>query len=86
MKFLLKCIYCCKCSLSSICEKDSNNLFSLINLFFNGFMAAYLLFFNLAICALLVQLFFDKYNILLFSSNTVDEILGLFISNSFGVV
>ena len=56
-----------------------------MNLFFNGFNAAYLLFFNLAICALLVLLFFDEYIFLLFSSNTFNEVLGLFISNSSGV-
>ena len=49
------------CSLNSICEKDANILSNLMNLFFNGFNAAYLLFFNLAICALLVPLFFDVY-------------------------
>ena len=56
-----------------------------MNLFFNGFNAAYLLFFNLAICALLALLFFDEYIFLLFSSNTFNEVLGLFISNSSGV-
>ena len=56
-----------------------------MNLFFNGFNAAYLLFFNLAICDLLVLLFFDEYIFLLFSSNTFNEVLGLFISNSSGV-
>ena len=78
--------FCSVCSLNSICKKDANNLFSLINLFFNGFIAAYLLFFNLTICALLALLFFDVYNLLLFSSDTVNEVLGLFISNSFGVI
>ena len=47
-------IFCRVCSLNSKCEKDSNILFNLINLFFNGFTAAYLLSFNLTICALLV--------------------------------
>ena len=69
-------------SLNPVCEKDSNILFSLINLFFNGFIATYLLSFNLTIWALLVLLFFGKYIILLFLSNTVNEILGLFISKS----
>ena len=73
------------CSLNSKCKKDSNNLSSLINLFFNGFTAAYLSF-NLSICALLLLLFFGKYVILLFSSKTVNEILGLFISKSLGVM
>ena len=73
-------------SLNSICEKDSNKLFCLINLFLHGFIAAYLLSFNLTICALLVLLFFDRYNILFFSSNTVNQILGLFISNLLGVM
>ena len=72
------------CSLNSVCEKDSNILFSLINLFFNGFITTYLLSFNLTIWSLLVLLFFGKYMILLFLSNTVSEILGLFISKSLG--
>ena len=57
-----------------------------MNLFFNGFIAAYLSFFNLTICALLAPLFFGVYNILLFSSNIVNEVLGLYISISFGVI
>ena len=57
-----------------------------MKLFFNGFIAAYLLFFNLAISALLSLLYFDVYILLLFSSNTVNEILGLFISRSFGII
>ena len=52
-----------------------------MNLFFNGFIVAYLLFFNLAICTFIVLLFFDVYILLLFSSNTANEILGIFISN-----
>ena len=72
------------CSLNPVCEKDSNILFSLINLFFNGFITTYLLSFNLTIWSLLVLLFFGKYMILLFLSNTVSEILGLFISKSLG--
>ena len=78
-------ILCNICSLDSICEKDVNILSNLINLFFNSLNAEYLLFFNLAICTLLVLLFFDEYIFLLFSSNTVDEVLELFISNSSGV-
>ena len=74
------------CSLNSMREKDANNLFSLMNLFLNGFNAAYLLFYNFTICALLVLLFFVIYIILLFSSNIVNEVLGLFISNSLGVI
>ena len=57
-----------------------------MNIFFNGFIAAYLSIFNLTICALLVPLFFGVYNILLFSSNIVNEVLGLYISISFGVI
>ena len=78
-------ILCNICSLDSICEKDVNILSNLINLFFNSLNAEYLLFFNLAICTLLVLLFFDEYIFLLFSSNTVNEVLELFISNSSGV-
>ena len=57
-----------------------------MNLFFIGFNEAYLLFFNWTICALLALLFFVMYIFLLFSSNTNNEILGLFISNLVGVV
>ena len=67
-------------------KKDANNLSSLINLFFNGFLAAYLSFLNLTICALLAPLFFVVYNLLLFSSNIVNEVLRLFISNLFAVI
>ena len=69
-----------------MCEKDANKLSSLMNLFFNGFIAAYVLFFNLIICALLVLLFFDEYIFLSFSSNTVNKVLRLFFSNSSGVI
>ena len=79
-------IFCSICSLNSLCEKDANNLSSLINLFFNGFIVAYLLFSNFTICVLLAPLFFGVYNLLLFSSNNVNEVLGLFISNSFSVI
>ena len=41
---------------------------------------------DLTVCTLLVLLFFDVYNTLLFSSNTVNEILELFISNLLGVM
>ena len=51
-------IFCRICSLNSKCKKDSNILFNLINIFFNGFTAAYLLFCNLTICALLILSFF----------------------------
>ena len=57
-----------------------------MNFFFNGFNAACLLFVNLTICVLLVLLFFVTSIILLFSSNIVNEVLGLFISNSVGVI
>ena len=57
-----------------------------MNIFFNGFIAAYLSIFNLTICALLAPLFFGVYNILLFSSNIVNEVLRLYISISFGVI
>ena len=71
------------CSLNSLCEKDVNMLSNLMKLFFNHFNAAYLLFFNLTICALLVCYI---YIFLLFSSNIVNEVFGLFISNSVGVM
>ena len=79
-------MFCSIRSLNSMCEKNANNLSSLMNLFFNGFIAAYQLFFNLIICALLVLLFFDEYIFLSFSSNTVNEVLGLFTANSSGVI
>ena len=79
-------MYCNMRSLNSLCEKNANTLSSLMNLFFNGFNAAYLLFLNLSICVLLVPLFFVTYIILLLSSNIVNEVLGLFISNSVGVI
>ena len=79
--------FCIICSINSKWEKNSNNSFSLINLFFNGFTAAYLLLLILTIWALLILILFGKYVILLLlSSNTINEILGLFISNSFGVI
>ena len=74
-------MYCNMCCLNSSCEIDVKILSSLINLSFNGFNAAYLLFF-----ALLVLLFFVIYIFLLFSSNIVNEVFGLFISNSVGVI
>ena len=39
-------MYFNRCSLNSLCEKDINILSNLMNLFFTGFNAAYLLFFN----------------------------------------
>ena len=66
--------------------KNVNVLFNLTNLFFIGFNAAYLLFFNWTICALLALLFFVINIFLLLSSNIANEILELFISNSLGVV
>ena len=74
------------CSLNSLCEKDFNILSSLMNLFSNGFTAAYLLFSNLTICTFLVLLLSVMYIFLLFLSNIVNEVLGLFISNSEGVM
>ena len=74
------------CSLNSLCEKDVNILSSLMNLFLNGFNAASLLFFNLTICALLALLYFVIYIFLLFLPNIVNEVFGLFISNSVGVI
>ena len=79
-------VFCIICSLNSKWEKNSNNPFSLINLFFNSFTAAYILLLILTIWALLILILFGEYVILLLSSNTVNEILGLFISNSFGVI
>ena len=73
-------------SFNSLFEKHFNIVSNLMNLFFDGFNAAYLLSFKWIIFALLSLLFFDAYNFLLFSSNIVNEILGLFVSNSIGVV
>ena len=74
------------CSFNSLSEKNLNYLSNLMNLFFIGFNAAYLLFFNWTICALLALLFFVINIFLLLSSNIANEILELFISNSLGVV
>ena len=57
-----------------------------MNLFLRGFNAAYLLFFNWTMCALLVLSFLEWCIFLLFSSNIVNEILELFVSNSVGVI
>ena len=76
--------YCYEAIYNKITSQNyitSSISFSLTNLFFNGFIAAYLCLFHLIICALLALLFFGKYVVLLFSSNTVNEILGLLISN-----
>ena len=54
-------MYCNMCSLNSFCKKDFNILSSLMNLFYNGFTAAYLLFSNLIICTFLVLLFSVMY-------------------------
>ena len=75
-----------KYSVNSACEKDSKNSSSLINLFFGGCIAAYLWLFILTIFALLLLLLFDAYTTLLFSSITVNETLGLVISNSLSVL
>ena len=75
-----------KYSVNSTCEKDSKNSSSLINLFFGGCIAAYLWLFILTIFALLLLLLFDAYTTLLFSSITVNETLGLVISNSLSVL
>ena len=53
-----------------------------MNLFLRGFEAAYLLFFNWTMYALLVLSFLWYIFFLLSSSNTVNEILELFVSNS----
>ena len=42
-------MFCNICSLNSICEKDANILSNLMNLYFHGLNAVYLLFFNLTI-------------------------------------
>ena len=73
-------------SFNSLCEKDFNILSNLMNLFLGGFNAAYLLFFNQTMCALLVLSFLQWYLFLLSSSNIVNEILESFVSNSVGVM
>ena len=76
-----------KYSFNSFCEKDPNISSNLTNLFFNGFNAAYLsLFSHLTICALLALSIFVTYILFLFSSNIVNEIFGLVVSNSLGYI
>ena len=55
-------------------------------LFFIGFIAAYLLSFNLTTCALLLPILLGLYKIFLSSSIMVKEISGLFISNPLAVI
>ena len=62
------------------------NSFSFIDLFFIGFIAAYLYSFVLTVFALILPLLLEKYIISLFSSNMFNEILGLSISNSIAVL
>ena len=73
-------------SFNSLCEKDFNILSNLINLFLGGFNAAYQLFLNWTMWALLVLSFLEWYIPLLSLSNIVNEILKLFVSNSVGVM
>ena len=49
------------CSFNSLREKDFNIISNLMNLFLNGFNAAYLLFFNCTMWALLVLSSFVVY-------------------------
>ena len=69
-------------SFNSLCEKYFNILSNLMNLFLGGFNAAFRLFFNWTMRALLVLSFFEWYIFLLSWSNIVNEILELFILNS----
>ena len=73
-------------SFNSLCEEVFNILSSLINLFLGAFNAAYLLLYNWTMYALLVLSFFGYYIFLLSSSNIVNEISELFVSNSVGVI
>ena len=73
-------------SFNSLCEEVFNILSSLINLFLGAFNAAYLLLFNWTMYALLVLSFFGYYIFLLPSSNIVNEISELFVSNAVGVI
>ena len=57
-----------------------------MNSFLRGFNAAYLLFFNLTMCALLVGTLFEWYIFLLSSSDILNEIFELFVSNSVNVM
>ena len=62
------------------------NSFSLIDLFFIGFIAAYLKLFILSMFALVLPLLLVWYNTTPSSSNILNEILALSISNSIGVL
>ena len=73
-------------SFNSLFEKDFNIVSNLMNLFFNGLIAAYMLYFKWIIFALSALLFFVAYIFFLSSSNIVNEIFGLFVSNFMGVV
>ena len=73
-------------SFNSLCEKDFNIFSNRMNLFLRGFNAAYLLFFNWTMYALLALSFSVRYIFLLSSSNIFNEILELFVSNSVGVM
>ena len=57
-----------------------------MNLFLGGFVAAYLLFFNWTIYALLVVSFLEVYIFLLSSLNIINDTLVLFVSNYVGVM
>ena len=73
-------------SFDSLFEKDFHILSNFMNLFFNGLIAAYMLYFKWIIFALSALLFFVVYIFFLSSSNIVNEIFGLFVSNFMGVV
>ena len=73
-------------SFNSLYERDFNILSNPMNLFLGGFNATYLLFFNWTMYNSLVLSFFAWYIFLLSSSNVVNEILELFVSNSVGVM
>ena len=79
-------IFCLIISLISLCENNRSISFNLMYLFFTGFIAAYLLFFNLTIFALMLLILCEMYKIFLSSSITVKEISGLFTSNFYGVI
>ena len=67
-------------------SKNINILWSCVNLFLRGFIAACLLFFNWTIYALLVVSFLEVYIFLLSSLNIINDTLVLFVSNSAGVM
>ena len=71
-------------SFNSLCEKDFHIFSDHLYLFLRGFNAGYLLFFNWTMYVLLVLSFFAWS--LLSSSNIVNEILELFVSNSVGAM